>query len=65
MRAELTSPKDGSAPTRIPLERSGPGHYVNTATQFDTTGLWSLEVRAAGTSSGSRDDVAEIRVAVG
>jgi len=65
VRAELTSPKGGSAPTRIPLDRTGPGHYENTATQFDRTGLWSLEVRAAGTSPGLRDDVAEIRVAVG
>jgi copper transport protein len=63
VRVELASPKSDTAPSVLTLERVGPGHYVDSATQFDTTGLWSLTVRATGTSR-SRSDVAEIRVAI-
>jgi copper transport protein len=64
VRVELASPRGDSAPSVLPLEQVGPGHYVDSATQFDTTGLWSLTVRATGTSR-SLSDVAEIRVAIG
>jgi copper transport protein len=62
VRAELTSP-DGS-PSEVPLEQVGPGHYVDSAVLFDRTGLWSLQVRAS-VSTRLRDDVAEIRLAIG
>ena len=35
----------GEIPQDVPLELVGPGHYVNSATQFDAAGLWRLEVR--------------------
>ena len=51
VRAELLSlPDEGEIPRNVPLELIGPGHYVNSATQFDAAGLWRLEVPATGTS---------------
>jgi copper transport protein len=65
IRAELLSlPDQGDIPRTVRLERLGPGHYVNSATRFDTAGLWSVKVLAAGTSR-SGSDVAEIVVAIG
>ena len=60
----LELPDTGEVPRSVPLELVGPGHYANTATQFDSAGRWSLSVLATGTSQ-SGSDVAEIQVAIG
>jgi copper transport protein len=61
---ELGSPDGGDLPRRIRLERLGPGHYVNSATEFDAAGVWRLKVQTAGTSR-SASDIAEINLAIG